>query len=230
MTRLVRIGSALVACVAMLVGLPAEAGADGQVVPLSFTGASCSAVVSQTYVLPSAARLAYARSPVVGSWIGATKADQYSRQAMVRVTGVDLHDRALTVTVASDPARCLGSALPGEPVDASWTAALDADLAWIVPDERWARRQTKSLIGDLLAPAFADEARIRCRRAGQARFACSFGTFAGDTTASGRGTLSLGRDDESPHYAFRVQTLDEYCYYVVHRPLRRCLRTTRWNA
>lgn len=230
MTWRTRLGVALTAGVVAAAGLSAEAGADGRVLPLSFTGASCDAAVAQTYVLPSAARLAYASSPVVGSWIGATKADQFSRQAMVRVTGVDLHERTLTVTVAADPARCLGSALPGEPVDASWTAALDADLSWTVPDERWARLQVKSLIGEGLAPAFADEARIRCRRAGQARFACSFGTFAGDATASGRGTLSLGRDDELPHYAFRVQTFDEYCYFVVHRPLHRCLRTTRWEA
>lgn len=215
--------------VALLVS-SAGAAADGRVVPLSFSGASCSAIASTTYQLPSAARLAYARTPTVGDWVGATKADSYSRQAMARVTGVDLRGRALTVTLAADPARCLGSGVPGEPVDAPWTAALDADLSWIVPDERWARLQTKSLIAGGMAQAFADDATIRCRRAGEARFRCSFGTWAGDASASGRGTLSLGRDDEFAHYSFRVRTFDEYCYYVVHRPLRRCVKTDRWKG
>lgn len=213
-----------------LVVLPGAAAADGRVVPLSFSGADCGAVTSATYRLPSAARLAYARSPVVGDWVGATKADRYSRQAMARVTGVELLGRTLTVTLAADPARCLGSAVPGEPADAAWTAALDADLSWIVPDARWARLQTKSLIGSFMAQAYGDAATVRCRRAGEARFRCGFGTYAGDTSAGGRGTLSLGRDDDSPHYAFRVKTFDEYCYYVIHRPLRRCLRTDRWNG
>ncbi len=228
--RRLRTRIALAASAVALLVPAAVAVADGRVVPLSFSGANCSAVASATYQLPSAARLAYARTPVVGDWVGATKADGYSRQSMTRVTGVDLRGRTLTVTLAADPARCLGSAVPGEPVDAPWTAALDADLSWIVPDERWARLQTKSLVAELLAQAFADDATIRCRRAGEARFRCSFGTYAGDSSASGHGTLSLGRDDEFARYSFRVQTFDEYCYFVVHRPLHRCEKTVRWNG
>ncbi len=224
-TLLALAGSAVV-----MLAPTAVAVADGRIVPLSFAGANCGAVANATYQLPSGARLAYARTPVVADWVGATKADRYSRQSMTRVTGVDLRGRTLTVTLAADPARCLGSAVPGEPVDAAWTAALDVDLSWIVPDEHWARLQTKSLISGGLAQAFADDATIRCRRAGEARFRCSFGTYAGDSSASGHGTLSLGRDDEFARYAFRVQTFDEYCYFVVHRPLHRCEKAVRWNG
>jgi hypothetical protein len=82
----------LLGAVAGLVMLPGAASADGRVVPLSFSGADCGAVATATYRLPSAARLAYASSPVVGDWVGATKADRHSRKEMARVTGVELNE------------------------------------------------------------------------------------------------------------------------------------------
>ncbi|MBB4662376.1 hypothetical protein [Conexibacter arvalis] len=207
-----------------------SAAAETRVVPLTFAGADCRSVAVATYRLPAAARLAYATAPVVGARIGGTKGDAHPRGSLARVTAVEVRGRTLAVTVAADPARCLGALLPGEPVDGPWTAALDANVSFVVPDLRWARRQTTSTADALLDPAYAGSVRSRCRRAGQARFSCAFSAFVGDSVVVGRGKVSIGGDDEWPRYSFGVRWIDEYCHAVLRRPLRRCLTTDRWRA
>lgn len=222
---------ATVASAAVTAGLfSATATASQQTVPLTFAGDNCAAAADATSRLPASARLAAIRGTLIGRAVGGTKADQYPHEALARVVGADIRGRTLTVTLVADPATCLGSAIPGEPVDAPWTAALDVDVSWIVPDARWAQRQTRSLALGGLEAGFADELRTRCRRTGDARFRCEFWSFAGDSVVIGRGRLALGRDDEAPRYRFRVAHVDEYCLSVLRRPLRACRRTTTWHG
>lgn len=211
------------------VGAP-TAAAETRVIPLTFDGADCRSVATATHRLQAAARLVHAAAPVVGAWLDGTKGETYPRADIGRVTAVEIRGRTLSVTVAADPARCVGAAVPGEPVDSAWTVALDATVSLVLPDERWARTETTRLARSMLGPGYADEVRSRCRRAGQARFSCEFGTFAGDVVVGGRGRIWIGHDDEQPRYSFSVRRLDEYCYAVVRRPLRRCLTTDRWRS
>jgi hypothetical protein len=220
-----------VAMAAAVWGFGAQpAAAETRVIPLTFEGADCRAVATATHRLPAAARLAYASAPVVGAWLDGTKGDAHPRADIARVTAVEVRGRTLSVTVAADPARCLGAAVPGEPVDSAWTVALDATLSLVVPDVRWARTQTTRLARSTLGPGYADSVRTRCRRTGQASFSCEFGAFAGDMVVGGRGRISIGRDDEWPRYSFTVRRLDEYCYAVRYRPLGRCMTTERWRT
>ncbi len=207
----------------------ASNAALSRIVPLSFDGASCDAVASASWRLPAGARLAYATRPTVGARLVATKADSYGRDDFARVTGVELRGRTLTVTVAADPVRCRSVALPAEPVDAPWSAAVDATVSYVVPDRRWAQRETAKIARQQLESAFGDTLVTRCRARGAARFACELAAYAGDAVVYGKGRLTLARDDEWPHYDFTVKQLDEYCHAVLRRPMRSCLRTTRWR-
>ncbi|HST38423.1 MAG TPA: hypothetical protein VLK58_02890 [Conexibacter sp.] len=228
-----RTASTLTACtlaVSALALAPAEISAAlSRVVPLSFDGASCDAVATASWRLPAGARLAYAARPTVGARLVATKADSYGRDDFARVTGVELRGRTLTVTVAADPVRCRSVALPGEPVDAPWNAAIDATISYVVPDHRWAQRETAKLARQQLESGFSDTLVTRCRARGQARFSCELTAYAGDSAVYGKGRLTLAQDDEWPHYDFTVKHLDDYCHAVLRRPLSRCLRTTRWR-
>jgi hypothetical protein len=213
----------------LALAFPATVAAEARVVPFNFSGASCGAVATAVYRLPANARLAHATRPIVGQRVAGTKADAYSHEGLARVTGVDLQGRMLTITLAADPARCLATGLPGEPSDAPWTAALDANLSWITPTTRWARVQAGDSIGIWLGEAFEDEARTTCSASGVARFSCRFSTFAGDVSVVGRGTVSIGRDDEFPHYSFRAMWLNEYCASFERRPAKRCVSHRHWR-
>lgn len=206
-----------------------QARTESGVAALTLSADSCAATATATYRLPSAARLVSVSDPLVGDLIGGTKADAYPKEDLARINGVEVRGRTLSVSAAAEPDVCHSVQLPGEPADAPWSAAIDADISYLVPDLAWARRQAKEAMRNNLDSVYWSEARVKCQRKGEATFTCGLSTFAGDSGVAANGRVTLDRGEEFAHYRFSVITLDQYCYFVLHKPYRKCRKLRTWR-
>jgi hypothetical protein len=209
----------------------AEGRRESQTVPVNLEGGDCSAVAEASTRMPRTARLISVNAPGVGDTFSGEKAGGFPKADLGVITGIEIEGRRIVVSAQADPALCRTASVPGEPLDAEWSAAIDLSVSYTSVSLAWARRTTRDSIRQNLGDGFVTPrmTRVTCRRRSTSTYFCRFVTVAGDTSASGSGTVALAVDAVAPRVRFRVRIVNEYCLLVQRKPATRCIGRRSWS-